>query len=75
LPAQLRDDLAREQAREAYAQARTTLADSAYAADNLEGPAKDLNLELRQADNITRNGGGEPLTMPDWCASCFRKTY
>ncbi|MFT5987803.1 MAG: peptidyl-prolyl cis-trans isomerase D [Marinobacter psychrophilus] len=59
--AQLRDDLAREQAREAYAQARTTLADSAYAADNLEGPAKDLNLELRQADNITRNGGGEPF--------------
>jgi peptidyl-prolyl cis-trans isomerase D len=59
--AQLRDDLSREQAREAYAQARTTLADSAYSADNLVGPAKDLNLELRQADKITRNGGGEPF--------------
>jgi len=59
--AQLGDDLSREQAREAYARARTTLADSAYSADNLEGPAKDLNLELRQADNITRNGGGEPF--------------
>jgi peptidyl-prolyl cis-trans isomerase D len=59
--AQLRDELSRERAREAYAQARTTLADSAYAADNLEGPAKDLGLELRQADQITRDGGSEPF--------------
>jgi peptidyl-prolyl cis-trans isomerase D len=59
--AELRDDMSREQAREAYSQARTTLADLAYAADNLEGPAADLELDLRQADNITRNGGGVPF--------------
>ena len=57
----LRADLSRERAREAFSEARTQLADSAYAADNLEGPAQDLSLELRQADNITRDGGSVPF--------------
>lgn len=58
---ELRADLAREQVRERFAEVRAELADSAYAADDLAGPARELGLEVREATDITRNGGRAPF--------------
>ncbi|WP_417567004.1 SurA N-terminal domain-containing protein [Marinobacter sp.] len=58
---QLRRELARDKARERFAEVRAQLADSAYAADDLEGPAKELGLEVREAKAITREGGQPPF--------------
>jgi peptidyl-prolyl cis-trans isomerase D len=58
---QLRRELAREQAGERFAEVRAELADSAYAADDLAGPAEELGLEVREATGITRNGGQPPF--------------
>ncbi len=58
---QLRSELARERAEERFAEIRTQLADSAYAADDLAGPAEELGLEVREAKGITRNGGSAPF--------------
>lgn len=58
---QLRRELAREQARERFAEVRAELADSAYAADDLAGPAEELGLEVREATGITRDGGQAPF--------------
>jgi peptidyl-prolyl cis-trans isomerase D len=58
---QLRRELAREQARERFAEVRAELADSAYAADDLAGPAEELGLEVREANGITRDGGQAPF--------------
>ena len=58
---QLRSELARERAEERFAEIRTKLADSAYAADDLAGPAEELGLEVREAKGITRNGGTAPF--------------
>jgi len=58
---QLRSELARERAEERFAEIRTQLADSAYAADDLAGPAEELGLEVREAKGITRNGGTAPF--------------
>lgn len=57
----LRAELSRERAGDEFSQARTQLADSAYAADSLEGPAQDLGLQLLQVDNVTREGGTAPF--------------
>jgi peptidyl-prolyl cis-trans isomerase D len=61
LEEQLRRELAREKARERFAEVRAELADSAYAADDLAGPAEELGLEVREAAGITRDGGQAPF--------------
>lgn len=61
LEQQLRDELARERAVEKFAEVRAQLADSAYAADDLAGPAQELGLEIREATGITRDGGQAPF--------------
>ncbi|MBU2955390.1 SurA N-terminal domain-containing protein [Marinobacter sp. F3R08] len=58
---ELSRELAREQARERFAEIRAELADSAYAADDLAGPAEELGLEVREAVGITRDGGQAPF--------------
>lgn len=58
---QLRSELARDKAEKRFAEVRTRLADSAYAADDLAGPARELGLEVREAKDITRNGGVAPF--------------
>ncbi|HAS75094.1 MAG TPA: peptidylprolyl isomerase, partial [Marinobacter adhaerens] len=58
---QLRRELAREKAREQFAEVRAELADSAYAADDLAGPAEELGLEVREANGVTRDGGQAPF--------------
>jgi peptidyl-prolyl cis-trans isomerase D len=58
---QLRTELASERAQEKYAEVRSELADSAYAADDLAGPAKELGLEIREAKGITKAGGAAPF--------------
>ncbi|RBW49906.1 SurA N-terminal domain-containing protein [Marinobacter sp. F3R11] len=61
LEQQLRGELALERAQEKYAEVRSELADSAYAADDLIGPAEELGLEIREAQGITRDGGQAPF--------------
>ncbi|MDO6440649.1 SurA N-terminal domain-containing protein [Marinobacter sp. 2_MG-2023] len=61
LEQQLRTELARERAQERYAEVRSELADSAYAADDLIGPAEELGLEIRVAEAVTREGGQAPF--------------
>jgi len=61
LEQQLRSELARERAQEKYAEVRAELADSAYAADDLVGPAEELGLEIREAKGVTRDGGQAPF--------------
>jgi peptidyl-prolyl cis-trans isomerase D len=58
---QLRRELARDRAGERFAEVRAQLADSAYAADDLAGPAEELGLEVREAKGITREGGQAPF--------------
>lgn len=58
---QLRRELARDRARERFAEVRSQLADSAYAADDLAGPAEELGLEVREATGVTRDGGQAPF--------------
>ncbi|MCM0611667.1 SurA N-terminal domain-containing protein [Marinobacter sediminum] len=57
----LKNELARDRAEERYAEVRAELADSAYAADDLAGPAEELGLEIREATGITRSGGTAPF--------------
>ncbi|MGF2735151.1 SurA N-terminal domain-containing protein [Marinobacter sp. DUT-1] len=61
LEEQLRSELAREKAEERFAEVRSQLADSAYAADDLAGPAEELGLEVRQISGVTRDGGQAPF--------------
>ncbi|HEY9120057.1 MAG TPA: peptidyl-prolyl cis-trans isomerase, partial [Marinobacter sp.] len=58
---QLRRELARSKSEGRFAEVRTELADLAYAADDLQGPAQELGLEVREKDNITRKGGEAPF--------------
>lgn len=58
---QLRNELARDRAEGRFAEIRTQLADSAYAADNLAGPAEELGLEIREAKGVVRDGGMAPF--------------
>ena len=68
---QLRTELAQKRAAEKYAEVRTELADSAYAADDLAGPAKELGLEIREAKGITREGGQAPFDHPGLVRQLF----
>ena len=70
---QLRRDLARDKARERFAEVRAQLADSAYAADDLAGPAKELGLEVREAKGISREGGQAPFDHDGLVRQLFSK--
>ncbi len=70
---QLRLELAREKAEKRFAEVRTKLADSAYAADDLAGPARELGLEVREAKDITRNGGVPPFDHEGLLRQLFSK--
>ncbi|MFO8141983.1 MAG: SurA N-terminal domain-containing protein [Marinobacter sp.] len=61
LQAELRDELARTRASERFAEVRAQLADAAYAADDLAGPAEELGLEVRVVEGVTREGGAAPF--------------
>ncbi|AMQ90731.1 MULTISPECIES: SurA N-terminal domain-containing protein [Marinobacter] len=61
LRGELRDELARSRASERFAEVRAQLADAAYAADDLAGPAAELGLEVREVDGVTREGGAAPF--------------
>ncbi|KAA1174907.1 peptidylprolyl isomerase [Marinobacter salinexigens] len=58
---QLRNELAMSKAEEQFASVRTKLADAAYAADDLAGPAEEFGLEVREVTGITRDGGLAPF--------------
>ncbi|MEQ9545022.1 MAG: SurA N-terminal domain-containing protein [Marinobacter sp.] len=58
---ELRRELAQREAQERFAEVRTQLADSAYAADDLDAPAEELGLEIRETEDITRDGGDAPF--------------
>jgi len=58
---QLRQELARAKASERFAEVRAQLADAAYAADDLAGPAEELGLEVQEIEGVTRDGGAEPF--------------
>lgn len=58
---ELRDELARSRASERFAEVRAQLADAAYAADDLAGPAAELGLDVREVDGVTRDGGAAPF--------------
>lgn len=58
---ELRRELARSKAEGRFAEVRTELADLAYAADDLAGPAQELGLEVREKDSVTREGGEAPF--------------
>ena len=70
---QLRRELARDKARERFAEVRAQLADSAYAADDLAGPAKELGLEVREAKGISREGGQAPFDHDGLVRQLFSK--
>lgn len=61
LEGKLRRELARSRATERFAEVRSELADLAYAADDLAGPAEKLGLEVRKKSGITRDGGDAPF--------------
>ncbi|MFV8571261.1 SurA N-terminal domain-containing protein [Marinobacter sp. SBS5] len=61
LEGQLRKELARAKAEERYVEVRADLADAAYAADDLAGPAGELGLDLREVKGVTRDGGSAPF--------------
>ncbi len=58
---ELRRELAQREAQERFAEVRTQLADSAYAADDLKAPAEELGLEIRETEDVTRDGGDAPF--------------
>ncbi|WP_297792404.1 SurA N-terminal domain-containing protein [uncultured Marinobacter sp.] len=58
---ELRRELAQREAQERFAEVRTQLADSAYAADDLNEPAEELGLEIRETEDVTRDGGAAPF--------------
>ncbi|WP_372964580.1 SurA N-terminal domain-containing protein [Marinobacter sp.] len=61
LQAQLREEIARTKASESFVKVRAELADAAYAADDLVGPASELGLEVREVKGVTRAGGVAPF--------------
>ncbi|MDN6318357.1 MAG: SurA N-terminal domain-containing protein [Marinobacter sp.] len=71
LEQQLRNELARERAQEEYAEVRAELADSAYAADDLAGPAEELGLEVREVAGVTKEGGQAPFDHPGLVRQLF----
>ncbi|WP_199455944.1 MULTISPECIES: SurA N-terminal domain-containing protein [unclassified Marinobacter] len=61
LESELRDELARARATERFAEVRSQLADAAYAADDLAGPASELGLDVQEVSGVTRDGGPGPF--------------
>lgn len=61
MESELRRELAQQQARDRFAEVRAELADSAYAADDLNAPAEELGLEIRETADVTREGGNAPF--------------
>lgn len=61
LEAELRQELAQVKASERFAEVRAQLADAAYAADDLAGPAEELGLSVEEVQGVTRDGGPEPF--------------
>ncbi|HLV77238.1 MAG TPA: SurA N-terminal domain-containing protein [Marinobacter sp.] len=59
--AELRDELSRARATERFAEVRAQLADAAYAADDLAGPAEELGLQVQEVSGVTREGGPGPF--------------
>lgn len=68
---QLVQELQRDRAREKFAELRTRLADAAYAADDLAGPAQELGLEVREIEGVTRDGGPAPFDHPGLVRQLF----
>ncbi|WP_336366814.1 SurA N-terminal domain-containing protein [Marinobacter sp. C2H3] len=68
---QLRAEIAGKKAAEKFAEVRSKLADSAYAADDLATPAKEMGLEVREVKNITRDGGPAPFDHPGLVRQLF----
>lgn len=58
---ELRLELASTKASERFAEVRSQLADAAYAADDLAGPAEELGLEIRVVEGVSREGGAAPF--------------
>ncbi|MFN2362280.1 MAG: SurA N-terminal domain-containing protein [Marinobacter sp.] len=58
---ELRRELAEREATDRFAEVRSELADLAYAADDLAGPAEELGLEVREKSDITEDGGDAPF--------------
>ncbi len=61
LEGELRQELARRKAGERFAEVRAELADAAYAAEDLAGPAEDMGLTVREIEGVSRDGGPEPF--------------
>jgi peptidyl-prolyl cis-trans isomerase D len=60
----LHQELARAKASERFAEVRAQLADAAYAAEDLAGPAQELGLQVQEVDGVTRDGGPGPFDHP-----------
>ncbi|XKH00557.1 SurA N-terminal domain-containing protein [Marinobacter nauticus] len=60
----LRQELARAKASERFAEVRAQLADAAYAAEDLAGPARELGLQVQEVEGVTRDGGPGPFDHP-----------
>lgn len=58
---QLREELARNRAEERFAEVRSQLADAAYSAEDLAGPAEELGLEVQEIQGVTRERGAAPF--------------
>ncbi|MGC8119263.1 SurA N-terminal domain-containing protein [Marinobacter sp. VGCF2001] len=58
---ELRLELASARATERFAEVRAQLADAAYAADDLSGPAEELGLEIRVVEGVSQDGGAAPF--------------
>lgn len=61
MESELRQELSMEKAQSRFAEVRSQLADSAYSADNLDEPAEELGLEVRETQGVTREGGQAPF--------------
>ncbi|MBN7769473.1 SurA N-terminal domain-containing protein [Marinobacter daepoensis] len=61
LRGELQTELARVKASERFAEVRSQLADAAYAADDLAGPAEELGLEIRVVEGVAQEGGAAPF--------------
>ncbi|SFR48830.1 peptidyl-prolyl cis-trans isomerase D [Marinobacter daqiaonensis] len=71
LKPQLRQRLATQRAAEEYARLRTELADLAYAEENLEYPAEQLDLTIRTREDVTRENNEPPFDHPGLVRQLF----
>ncbi len=71
LETELRKELAAARATERFAEVRAQLADAAYAADDLSGPAAELGLEVQEISGVSRDGGPAPFNHPGLVRQLF----